>query len=170
MYPPDTVPSRPRHHAGSHADRWSQTTECDLWVAHGCPMAAPSTASLLASALALLAASVASAALRADDLRLARRAAGVIEQPERLHERTAGPPGLSALDFGVVGDGPRQSLCSAAHNRWTATSANGSITVAATIPGQIHFDLERAGVINNTYALSNQDANAWVRADSWSFD
>eukprot|EP01043_Picozoa_sp_COSAG02_P012539 COSAG02_NODE_484_length_21389_cov_9.202583_8_plen_778_part_00 len=71
--------------------------------------------------------------------------------------------------YGVVGDGPRQSLCSTAHNRWSVTSANGSVVVSATVPGQIHFDLERAGVINDTYALSNIDANAWVRADSWSF-
>eukprot|EP01043_Picozoa_sp_COSAG02_P053796 COSAG02_NODE_5996_length_3885_cov_1.818806_2_plen_264_part_00 len=64
----------------------------------------------------LVSASVASAAPYPADLRLPRpaTAAGLIEQPERLYERTG--PGLSALDFGAVGDG----VCTEAADRsWT---------------------------------------------------
>jgi hypothetical protein len=48
---------------------------------------------------------------------MARPATGAIEQPERLYERNG--PGLSALDFGAVGDG----LCTEAADRsWTKCS------------------------------------------------
>ena len=46
---------------------------------------------------------------------------------------------------------------------WEAISTNGSVRVPSTVPGQIHLDLERAGVIGDTYFRFNalQD-NAWV--------
>ena len=68
----------------------------------------------------------------------------------------------------LVGDGGWQSLTSSSLS-WHAYSSNGSVAVPATVPGQIHLDLERAGVIGNTYANFNQQANAWVREDSWTF-
>ena len=69
----------------------------------------------------------------------------------------------------LVGDGGWQSLTSSSVS-WHTYSSNGSIVVPATVPGQIHLDLERAGVIGNTYANFNQQANAWVHEDSWTFE
>ena len=54
--------------------------------------------------------------------------------------------------YAVVGDGGFQSLNSGSNAvNWVASSANKSISAPANIPGQIHLDLERAGIIQNTY-------------------
>ena len=76
---------------------------------------------------------------------------------------------LKTDDLAVVADGGRQSLTSSAANRWRATSRNGSVSVPATVPGQIQLDLHRAGVIGDTYARFNQELNAWVYEDAWTF-
>ena len=71
--------------------------------------------------------------------------------------------------YSLVADGGWQSLTSPSVS-WRAYSSNRSVIVPSTVPGQIHLDLERAGVIGNTYANSNQQANAWVKKDSWGFE
>ena len=76
---------------------------------------------------------------------------------------------IPADQYSLIADGGWQSLTSSSVS-WRAHSSNGSIVVPATVPGQIHLDLERAGVIGNTYANFNQQANAWVREDSWTFE
>ena len=89
-----------------------------------------------------------------------------------------GSPGRLSLKtedaYALAGDGGRQDLCSSSTNSWIARRfdpANDSVlSVSATVPGQIHLDLERAGIINNTYRARNVDANAWVREASWSFE
>jgi hypothetical protein len=45
----------------------------------------------------------------------------------------------------------------------------GSVVVPASVPGQIHLDLEREGVIGDTYVRFNQELNAWVYQDNWQF-
>jgi hypothetical protein len=99
----------------------------------------------------------------------AHKATGIVLLPKSPASRQQ--PALIRPGDGymVSGDGGRQSLSSSATNSWSLTSFNGSVTTPATVPGQVHLDLERAGVINSTYALNNQDANAWVMVDSWSF-
>ena len=52
---------------------------------------------------------------------------------------------------------------------WLATSSNGSVVVPAVVPGQIHLDLYRAGVIGDPYATNESSHTAWVREDSWAF-
>ena len=71
--------------------------------------------------------------------------------------------------FAVAADGGHQSLTSSDANRWVATSRNGSVSVPATVPGQIQLDLRRAGLIEDTYARFDQEFNAWVYRDSWQF-
>ena len=73
-------------------------------------------------------------------------------------------------EYSVVGDGGWQSLTSAAGLSWRAVSSNGSVAVDANVPGQIHLDLQAAGVIGDTYFRFNQAANAWVYHDSWTFE
>ena len=70
----------------------------------------------------------------------------------------------------MVGDGGWQSLTSASGLSWRAVSSNGSVAVDASVPGQIHLDLQAAGVIGDTYFRFNQAANAWVYRDSWTFE
>lgn len=48
-------------------------------------------------------------------------------------------------------------------------SSNGSVAVDAVVPGQIQLDLHRGGVIESTYRRFNQERNAWVYRDAWSF-
>jgi beta-galactosidase/beta-glucuronidase len=67
----------------------------------------------------------------------------------------------------VIGDGGWQSLDSSPTNHWVATSFNGSVAVNATVPGQIHLDLQAAGVIGDMYSGFNQERDAWVYRDSW---
>ena len=76
----------------------------------------------------------------------------------------------SAGSYSVVGDGGWQPLTSAAGLSWRAVSSNGSVAVPATVPGQIHLDLQAAGVIEDTSFRFNQAANAWVYHDSWTFE
>ena len=73
-------------------------------------------------------------------------------------------------NYAMVGDGGWQPLDSAAGLRWRAISSNGSVAVKATVPGQIHLDLQAAGVIGDNYFRFNQDNNAWVYHDSWTFE
>ena len=70
--------------------------------------------------------------------------------------------------YSLIGDAGWQPLTSE-HSPWMAESSNGSVQVPAVIPGQIHLDFERAGVIGDTYFRLNavQD-NTWVRQESWS--
>ena len=70
--------------------------------------------------------------------------------------------------FSLVGDGGWQSLDSSGSNHWVATSYNGSVEVNATVPGQIHLDLQAAGIMPETYREFNQERNAWVCTwDAW---
>jgi beta-mannosidase len=69
----------------------------------------------------------------------------------------------------IVADGGYQPLTSSAINHWSVTSSNSSISVPATVPGQIQLDLQRASIIGDTYARFNQEHNAWVYRDSWSW-
>ena len=71
----------------------------------------------------------------------------------------AGP--TSFPSYAVLGDGGFQSLGSVAPStkpeacasgtQWIAFSKNKSISTKASVPGQIHLDLEKAGIIGNTY-------------------
>ena len=86
------------------------------------------------------------------------------------HMVTAAGSDLSAGTYSMVGDSGWQSLGSATGLPWRAVSSNGSVVVPATVPGQIHLDLQAAGVINDTYYRFNQAANRWVYRDSWTFE
>ena len=58
---------------------------------------------------------------------------------------------VSAGTYSINGDSAWQSLGSAAGLAWRASSSNGSVAVPATVPGQIHLDLQAAGIIDDTY-------------------
>jgi len=63
-----------------------------------------------------------------------------------------------------------QSLATAAGAAtWRLTNANGSISVAATVPGSAQLDLAAAGLAGEPYAALNVDAQAWVAAEAWTF-
>lgn len=52
---------------------------------------------------------------------------------------------------------------------WFARNARGTVQVTATVPGQIHLDLYRAGLIVDPYADNATVIEEWVRDDSWTF-
>ena len=53
---------------------------------------------------------------------------------------------------------------------WRVANANGSIDVAATVPGLIHLDLLGAGVISEPYAGLNVDVQHWVAEEpAWTW-
>ena len=74
---------------------------------------------------------------------------------------------VAAGGYELLGDGGLQQLGSSAGNKWRVTSSNGSVAVAATVPGQVQLDLQTAGMIGPTYDRFNQELNAWVYEDSW---
>jgi hypothetical protein len=71
--------------------------------------------------------------------------------------------------YAVMADGGYQTLSSSDVNHWVATSSNGTVSVPATVPGQIQLDLRRAGLIEDTYKRFDQELNAWVYRDHWQF-
>jgi hypothetical protein len=56
-----------------------------------------------------------------------------------------------------------QPLASSPSNVWTLANANASLRINATVPGCVHLDLLRAGLIGEPYAGGNVDAQAWVK-------
>ena len=53
---------------------------------------------------------------------------------------------------------------------WTVLSSNRSVAVAASVPGQVHLDLMRAGLIGDPYADNATLAQLWVRDEAWTFE
>jgi beta-mannosidase len=51
--------------------------------------------------------------------------------------------------------------------RWQANNANGSISIGATVPGQIHTDLMAAGKIGDPYFRFNDVNYRWIAYDNW---
>lgn len=52
---------------------------------------------------------------------------------------------------------------------WTLSSANGSIRVPAKVPGQVHLDLWRAGVVEDPYRDLNDFDLRWVALANWTY-
>ena len=63
----------------------------------------------------------------------------------------------------------QQPLTSASGVSWRLTNANGSVSVAATVPGAAHLDLAAAGVVGEPYAGLEVAAQAWVAGEAWTF-
>lgn len=52
---------------------------------------------------------------------------------------------------------------------WTVTNVNGSVAIPATVPGQVHLDLLRAGIIRDPYEDNATETQQWVRDESWTY-
>ena len=52
---------------------------------------------------------------------------------------------------------------------WTLASANGSVSVAAVVPGDAHAALHAAGVIGDVYYRFGDLRYSWVANESWSW-
>ena len=52
---------------------------------------------------------------------------------------------------------------------WTVTNSNGSIVIPATVPGQIHTDLLKAGEISEPFYGFNVDLQRWVAMENWTY-
>ncbi|KAJ7757190.1 glycoside hydrolase family 2 protein [Mycena maculata] len=52
---------------------------------------------------------------------------------------------------------------------WTLVNQNGSISVPATVPSQMHLDLTRAGVITEPLLGINDFTERWVFMDNWTY-
>ena len=53
---------------------------------------------------------------------------------------------------------------------WSVCNVNGSIVVPATVPGVIHLDLLRAGLIDEPYYRFNEEAYRWIVYEPhWTF-
>ena len=53
---------------------------------------------------------------------------------------------------------------------WMVHNVNGSISVPATVPGQVHLDLLRAGLISEPYYRYNEAAYKWIPYEPyWTF-
>ena len=61
-------------------------------------------------------------------------------------------PCASALAPSMASDCFFQDLGDASGAAWTVLSANRSVAVAASVPGQVHLDLMRAGLIGHPCA------------------
>ena len=48
-------------------------------------------------------------------------------------------------------------------NDWTLTNATMGRTIAAEVPGQVHTDLLRAGVIGEPFNASNEQLQKWFK-------
>ncbi len=48
------------------------------------------------------------------------------------------------------------------------SQVTGSIKVPATVPGHVHTDLLRVGIIPEPYYRVEDDNFAWIRDDYWS--
>jgi len=64
-----------------------------------------------------------------------------------------------------IADALIQSLESASGALWSLSNANLSIRTSATVPGVVHLDLLKAGIIEEPYAELNVDAQAWVKQE-----
>ncbi|TCD67218.1 hypothetical protein EIP91_000394 [Steccherinum ochraceum] len=53
--------------------------------------------------------------------------------------------------------------------KWTLKNQNGSIVVPATVPSQVHLDLQRAGIITEPLLGINDFAQRWVVNDNWTY-
>ena len=54
-------------------------------------------------------------------------------------------------------------------NDWTLTNATMGRTIAAEVPGQVHTDLLRAGVIGEPFNASNEQLQKWIALTSWTY-
>jgi hypothetical protein len=52
---------------------------------------------------------------------------------------------------------------------WTVASSNGTVVAQAVVPGVVHTDLLRAGLIPEPYADFNELALRWVALDNWTY-
>lgn len=52
---------------------------------------------------------------------------------------------------------------------WDLHNANGSVQVAATVPGVVHLDLLAAGVIDDPYHGFNDLSQRWIAMDNWTW-
>ncbi|XP_065350336.1 beta-mannosidase [Cloeon dipterum] len=58
----------------------------------------------------------------------------------------------------------------ASENIWTVANNNGSINIAATVPGGIYSDLKNAGILDTDfYYRFNDHMYRWVGYDTWTF-
>ena len=67
----------------------------------------------------------------------------------------------------VVGDAGTQSLDGS--TEWSASNENGTVTVSAPVPGQVHGALMRAGVIGDPFQGLVAYDDIWVAQDNWTY-
>ena len=82
------------------------------------------------------------------------------------------PPEPPPITPSVAGDCFAQDLGGGASGAtaWTVLSANRSVAIAASVPGQVHLDLMSAGLIGDPYADNATLAQQWVRDEAWTFE
>ena len=79
-------------------------------------------------------------------------------------------PCASAQAPSMASDCFFQDLGDTSGAAWTVLSSNRSVAVAASVPGQVHLDLMRAGLIGDPYADNATLAQQWVRDEAWTFE
>jgi beta-mannosidase len=52
---------------------------------------------------------------------------------------------------------------------WQVHNANGSVKLTGQVPGTIHTDLQRAGIISDPYYRYNDVAYRWIGLDDWTY-
>ncbi|XP_035024584.2 beta-mannosidase [Hippoglossus stenolepis] len=79
--------------------------------------------------------------------------------------RTLG--GLLCLFVGVLSGCSPESL--SLDGKWSLSNSNGSVSLAAQVPGCVHSALQRQGVIQDPYFRFNDVTYQWIALENWTY-
>jgi len=64
---------------------------------------------------------------------------------------------------------PTPSVIDLSSHNWIVTNRNGSISVPASVPGEVHMDLLGAGIIGDPYYRFGDLDYRWITMDNWTY-
>ncbi|XP_019953631.2 beta-mannosidase isoform X1 [Paralichthys olivaceus] len=71
------------------------------------------------------------------------------------------------LFVGVLSGGPPETL--SLDGKWSLSNSNGSVSLAAQVPGCVHSALQRQGFIQDPYFRFNDLTYRWIAFENWTY-
>lgn len=70
----------------------------------------------------------------------------------------------------IICSSQAQKVIDLSNNQWTLTNSEHDITVPGSVPGQVHLDLFREGVIPDPYFELGDFELRWVTYANWTYE